>query len=557
MTMNHRPLIAILGLFAALINPIKCSFAAEPPPSFFDVRSFGATGDGVTLDTDAINNAIETAAGKGGGTVYFPAGTYLSFSIHLKSHITLYLDSGATLLAADPADGKGRYDAPEANAWDMFQDFGHSHWQNSLIWGIGLENITIAGPGRIDGLGLSRRSPGPRRPTQAGDTPLSLVGDAEGAAIAVNPGGESAAGRGDQGMDGLGTKAIALKECRHVILRDITIFRGGHFALLATGVDDLTIDNVKVDTNRDGFDIDSCRNVRISNCTVNSPNDDAIVLKSSYGLGRAQATENVTITNCQVSGFDLGTMLDGTYQRTQEMAPDREGVCGRIKFGTESNGGFKNITISNCLFDHCRGLALETVDGGWLEDVVISNITMRDIVNAPIFLRLGSRMRGPEGTPVGRLRRVSISNINIINADSDYASIIAGIPGHPIEDIRLSNIRIHCKGGGTVEQAARELPENANAYPEPSIFGITSSHGFFLRHIEGIQMSNIEISHEEEDFRPPFILENVVDARFDGIAVYPAVDVPSMRLKNVKDFKASRSEPFADQVFDTIDSTTF
>ena len=166
------------------------------------------------------------------------------------------------------------------------------------------------------------------------------------------------------------------------------------------------------------------------------------------------ATENVTITNCQVSGYDLGTFLDGTFKRTMEMAPDRDGVTGRIKFGTESNGGFKNIAISNCVFDRCRGLALETVDGGLLEDVTITNITMRDIVNSPIFLRLGSRMRGSEGVPAGRLRRVNISSIIVYDADPRYSSIISGIPGHDIEDVKLSNIRIYCRGGGTKEQAA-------------------------------------------------------------------------------------------------------
>jgi polygalacturonase len=203
-------------------------------------------------------------------------------------------------------------------------------------------------------------------------------------------------------MDGQGNKAIALKLCRNVTLRDVTLLMGGHFALLATGVDNLTIDNLKVDTNRDGFDIDSCRNVRISNCSVNAPNDDAIVLKSSYGLGFARATENVTITNCQVTGYDPGTFLDGTFKRTQQQAPDRDGVTGRIKFGTESNGGFKNITISNCVFDRSRGLAFETVDGGLIEDITVNNVTMRDVTTAPIFLRLGSRMRGPKELTVGR-----------------------------------------------------------------------------------------------------------------------------------------------------------
>ena len=272
--------------------------------------------------------------------------------------------------------------------------------------------------------------------------------------------------------------------------------------MLATGVDNLTIDNVKVDTNRDGFDIDACRNVRISNCSVNSPNDDAIVLKSSFALGYARATENVTITNCLVSGYDIGSLLDATYKRNVKEAPDRDGPTGRLKFGTESNGGFKNITISNIVFDHCRGLALETVDGGLLEDVTITNITMRDIVNSPIFLRLGSRMRGPAGTPVGQLRRVQISNVVVYNADPRYASIISGIPGHNIEDVKLSNIRIFYQGGGTLAQAALSPPEKETNYPEPSMFGEIPAYGFFIRHVKGIELNNVEVSYAQEELRP-------------------------------------------------------
>ena len=168
-------------------------------------------------------------------------------------------------------------------------------------------------------------------------------------------------------------------KCRNVILRDFTIYHGGWFGILATGVDNLTIDNLKIDTNRDGMDIDCCKNVRVSNCTVNSPHDDGICLKSSYALGYARTTENVTITNCQVSGYLEGSLLDGTFKKETS---NGHGPTGRIKFGTESNGGFVNISISNCVFDYCRGLALETVDGALLEDVTINNITMRDIINS-------------------------------------------------------------------------------------------------------------------------------------------------------------------------------
>ncbi|MBX7170997.1 MAG: glycoside hydrolase family 28 protein [Pyrinomonadaceae bacterium] len=513
--------------------------------NFYNVLNYGAKGDGKTLDTDAINLAIETAAKNGGGTVLFPAGTYLSFSIHLKSNITLYLDNGATILAADPAIHKGKYDSFEPNQWDMYQDFGHSHWQNSLMWGIGIENFAIVGQGKIDGKGLSRRSPGPQKPRTEGETPSSMKNN-------VSPLGETSPLKE---MDGLGTKAIALKLSKNITLKDFTIFQGGHFALLATGVDNLVIDGLKVDTNRDGFDIDACRNVRISNTYVNTPNDDAIVLKSSYALGFARATENVTITNSQVSAFDLGTMLDGTYQATQEFAPDKDRPTGRIKFGTESNGGFKNITISNINFVHCRGLALETVDGGNIEDISITNITMRDILTAPIFIRLGKRQRGPEGSPIARVKRVNISNVVVYDAHSEFASIIAGLPESLIEDVNLSNIYINYKGGGTKEDAAREVPENEKNYPEPSMFGVLPASAFYIRHAKNVTFDNIRVSFQKEDFRPAFVLDNVHGIDFDRLKIQTNQKLFS--LKNVSDFSVTNSKNVADGKIDKTDKKEF
>ncbi len=525
----------------------------------YDVRAFGARGDGKTLDTDAINKAIETAAERGGGTVYFPAGTYLSFSIRLKSHIALYLDQGATLLAANPQEHGGRYDLPEPNEWDMYQDFGHSHWQNSLIWGIGLENVSILGPGRIDGKGLTRRGPGPRRASRAGDMP-GVFSTGVTNPLETTYGVTNASGPRpplDPSMEGEGNKAIALKLCRNVVLRDFSVLMGGHFVLLATGVDNLTIDNLKIDTNRDGLDIDSCRNVRISNCTINSPNDDAIVLKSSFGLGYAQATENVTIVNCQVTGYDPGTFFDGTFKRTQKLAPDRDGVTGRIKFGTESNGGFKNITIANCVFDRCRGIALETVDGGLLEDVAINNITMRDVTTSPLFLRLGSRMRGPEGVPVGKLRRVHISNVFAYDVDPQYACIIAGIEGHPVEDVTLNNIRIHYRGGGTREQAERAIPENANSYPEPSMFGVTPAYGFYIRHAARVELKDVEVRFLNEDQRPAFVLDDVKDVDLVNIKWDRAEGRPSFVLKNVERFALRNSRDTSEVRLDSVREQSF
>jgi len=461
--------------------------------TFFNIRDFGAKGDGKTIDSPAINAAIDAASLAGGGTVVFPSGTFASYSIRLKSNITLQLEAGAVLLAAIPENGIG-YDAAEPNDFKQYQDFGHSHWHNSLIWGENLENINICGQGLIDGAGLTR---------------------------------------GEKYIPGIGNKAISLKLCRNVTLGDIKMLMCGHFALLATGIDNMTIDNLLIDTNRDGLDIDCCRNVRVSNCSVNSPWDDAIVLKACYSLGFFKDTEDVTITNCFVSGYDKGTVLNGTYQtKNYSTVPDKEPPTGRIKLGTESSGGFKNIAISNCTFQNCRGLALETVDGGILEDVVISNITMRDIFNSPIFLRLGARMRSPENTPIGKMRRISIDNVNVYNADSRFGCLISGLPDNYIEDVKLSNIRIVYKGGGTKEQAAVLVPENEKEYPEPAMFGTIPSSAFYIRHVKNVEISNVEVSFLTPDYRPSIQLEDVKGSVFRNVKIQQPEAPKTFVLKN-------------------------
>ena len=483
----------------------------------YDAKAFGATGDGRTIDTPAINRAIEAAANGGGGTVHFPAGNYLCYSIHLRSNVALYVDQGATIIAADPASSGSSYDlAEDKTAWDAYQDFGHNHWHNSLIWGEGLENVSILGPGLIWGRGLSRGwGSGP---------------------IAEQP--------------GVANKAIALKNCRNVILRDFSILKGGHFGILATGVDNLTIDNLKIDTDRDGMDIDCCRNVRVSNCAVNSPWDDAICPKSSFALGYARATENLTITNCYVAGiYELGTLLDGTFKRFDRK--EKTYGHGRIKFGTESNGGFRNITISNCVFEGCYGLALETVDGALLEDVTITNIAMRQVV-APIFMRLGSRMRGPAGVAVGKLRRVLISNLVASDCDPELSSVLAGISGHAIEDIQIRDVYIQHRGGGTIQDAQLNPPEQEAKYPEPNMFGRTPSQGFFIRHARNIAMSHVEISSLKEDRRPGFVLDDVQDSDFFSIRAPQVTGVPTFALKNVTDFRVFGSKDVPDTRLDRV-----
>jgi polygalacturonase len=491
--------------------------ASHAATKIFDVRRFGAKGNGVTLDSAAIQRAIDSASAAGGGTVHFSPGRYLSFSIRLKSHITLYLASGAVLVAADPAKHHGRYDLPEPNAWDPYEDFGHSHWHNSLIWGENIEDVTVIGPGLIDGTGLTRFSPDAPWSDGVGRIlPPSAELDVRLAKLAADI----------KSMNGLGNKAIALKNSRNVTMRDFSILRGGHFAILVTGVDNLTIDNLKIDTNRDGIDLDVVRNARLSNLSVNSPTDDAIVLKSTLALGVARPTENVTITNCFVSGYDVGSLLDGTYKRGQLKNIVPHLTSGRIKLGTESNGGYRNIAVSNCVFDCCNGLAIESVDGGVLEDVVVNNIVMRDTTEAPIFVRLGDRRRAPPGTPMAVLRRVTISDIDAYCVDKRYCAIITGVPGGTIEDIDLHGIRLIYPGGGTVEDAALKLPELPDTYPDPDMFGITPACGLYMRHIRRAILRDVELSALTNDARPPVVIDDVADLQTDGLMAAVGRDVP-------------------------------
>ncbi len=538
----RRDLLRIggFGVAGAAIPAVSLSAAAQQNAagaasgSVFDVRQYGAAGDGKTVDTPAVNRAIEAAAAAGGGVVLFPAGTYLCFSIHLKSYVHLYLGPGATIQAADsPLPGQttgyngGTYDPAEPKTeWDPYQDYGHNHWHNSLLWGEDIHDFSITGAGLIYGKGLSFGA----GPHARGSYPVYVAEQA-----------------------GVGNKSIALKNCRNVLLRDFSVLKGGHFALLLTGVDNLTIDNLKIDTDRDGMDIDCCQNVRVSNCTVNSPWDDGICPKSSYALGYARPTRNLTIDSCWVTGcYQLGTVLDGTFKK---FPPDQRPYgTGRIKCGTESNGGFISIAISNCVFEGCLGYALESVDGALLEDVAITNTTMRDLGCGPLFLRLGARLRGPkESTKVGTLRRVLISNLTCYNAPRRQGSILSGIPGYAIEDVKLADIYVQTAGDGSADDAKIQVPEIADSYPEPGRFGIIPASGFFLRHMKNVELSHVEVANATPDARPAFYLDNVERADFFAITAPRNAD-GAFALHSVQDLRIGWSRAAADTTLASVDS---
>lgn len=419
----------------------------------YDVRDHGAKADGETLCTEAIQAAIDKCAGAGGGTVYFPPGKWLSGTIYLSDHVTLRLDSGSTLLGSrDPNDYARRHG-----------DF--SSW--SLIAGKGLKQIAIRGSGTIDVQGSAFRWKDRPRP-----------------------------------------KGIYIEDCRDILIEGVSMRSAGSWMQHYFDCDRLTVRDISVFNhvayNNDGLNIDSCRDVKISGCVVDS-DDDAIVLKSCS----LKPCENVTIANCVVSSH-----------------------CNAIKMGTESGGGFQNITVTNCTICSPRyskvtygrqrglaGLALEIVDGGTLDRVAISNITIKG-VSVPIFMRLGNRARqysqGGTKPGVGTFRNVVVNDV-VATEVSGIGCSITGLSGHEIEDVSLSNIKLSFDGGGTREDSSREIPEKEASYPESTMFGILPAYGFYCRHVKGLRFTNVQLQTTTSDLRHAMVCEDAEDISIDGL----------------------------------------
>jgi polygalacturonase len=520
---TQNPRIKPILFCAALLQIAFCSIASgdgTETKTLYNVRAYGAVGDGRTLDSPAINKAIEECSLAGGGTVYFPAGMYLCGSIRLKSNIHLVLEVGSVILGAPQY--LNAYDPTEPWEGIAYQDGGHTYFHNSLIWGEDLTNISITGAGMINGGGLVRSD--------------DLLDTTNGFADWNNPNPPL---REKQSVR-MGNKSIALKHCHNVVLRDFTVFHGGHFAILAAGCDGMTVDNVTMDTNRDGIDIDSCCNTFVSNCRINSPDDDGLCPKSSYALGRNIATENLTIVNCQVSGYEEGTLLDGT------MKPGRD-KTGRIKFGTESNGGFRNVTISNCTFRDCKGLALEEVDGGVMENIIISNITMMDVAGAPIYITLGKRNRGPNVTTPSQCRNVLITNVLATGIEPKSGIQITGTPDQDIEGVRLDNIRLVFNGGGRREDGNRVPPELGTGYPEPGNLGTMPGYGVFARHARDLEMDNVQVSFRNTELRPAMVCIDVKGLEIDNFKAKMAGGIPPAKLDGVTGL-VIRNSPVLDEL---------
>lgn len=355
---------------------------------FFPVTDFGAAEAAPpSVNTAAFNRAVNEAAAAGGGTVIIPKGTFLVYTILLQSNVNLFLDEGAIVAAAktditrayEKQQGEGgNYEEPEVNLYVGLQDHGHSYFANSLIYGCELENIMIYGKGLFTGGRFDETTGVLEYVLQGGDP--------------MEPNDRKL--RGHQG-EWFGNKGLALVRCKNIVLQDFSFTIGGHFAIITEGCENLYVDNVLVDTTRDAFDIDCCKDVTVLHTTCNSLTDDGLCLKASFGAGIFRPLENVLVEDCKVSGYDAGSVYAGEYTRDKLIALDRCGPTGRVKFGTEATCGYHRVTIRRVQFDRSRGFCMEATDCSSLTDVIFEDCFMDNISSSPIFIRAGERGRFP------------------------------------------------------------------------------------------------------------------------------------------------------------------
>lgn len=422
--------------------------------AWFNVRDYGAKGDGAVKDTASVQKAVDACAGQGGGTVLFPAGAYLCGSLHLRGNVTLRLEAGATILGSK--DGED-YDKIEKLDFKNASDAETSFFHHALIWGEDVERVAIVGEGVID-CNRDRRH---------------------------------------------GPKGIALKCCKFVDIKGVRLQNCPNYNISLLGTDFVNIDGVTIlNGHADGIDPDSCRNVRISNCHIESW-DDAIVPKASYSLGERRSCENITVTNCYLAS-----------------------ACSTFKLGTESGGDFKRITVSNCVMEGLAGerpalggVALESVDGANVDGVAVSNISMHD-VSTPVFIRLGNRGRDM-ATPVpGSLKNVVIDNI--VATDASNTCSITGIPGARVDGVSLSNIRTRFKGGCAFLPEGETVPELEAEYPDSDMFPALSAYGMFVRHVDNLVLRNVQLLFDDGFWRITTRKERDVEWPADGGAPTPS-----------------------------------
>jgi polygalacturonase len=496
---RHGLTIACLGAAVLTLGGLSPAFAGRPE---INPRDFGATGDGRTKDTVAIQRAIDAAA-KVSGTVVLDRGRFLSGTLHLRSGITLRIEPAATLVgSAEHADYE------KGGRW------------LALLEARALTDVAITGGGVIDGQGAALAEDVTR---------LMRENRLDDPADSKRPGEKNR------------PQLLEFLDCRRVVVSNITLKNSSCWVQTYVGCDDLTLDHVTVRStaywNNDGIDIVDGHRVVVKDCDIDSA-DDGICLKSYH----ERSCVDVRIENCRI--------------RSSSNA---------FKLGTPSHGGFKNIVVRGLkIHDTLRSaIALQSVDGGAIEDVDIGDVEARNTGNG-ISIRLGHRNR--EAHP-GSIRNVRIHDVSVevpaAAPDAGYPlagppvraphnllpSSIVGLSGHVIRDIAITNLTLSVAGGGRREVAEIPLdripliPECAEKYPEFSMFGELPAWGFYVRHAENITFENVTLQTATRDYRSAFVLDDVRAAILRQVAISPGGENPVIVTHDVTDLQITDTTP--------------
>lgn len=449
-------------LLPAMLGVMAVSFSHGAMAADFNICDYGAVSDTARLSTNAVQQAIEACSKAGGGRVVVPSGQYKIGTIVLRSHVNLHLEMGATLYGSTRLDDY----TPQRSSYVSLRTQRETV---QLIYADSVQDVVIDGYGTIDGRGrafpkLSWNDEGITRP-----------------------------------------HLLRFIQSKDIVVKDVTLKNSGCWMQHYLACDRLRIDGIKVfnrnNFNNDALDLDGCHDVVVTGMMADS-DDDGITLKSTS----PRRCENITIAHCVVSSH-----------------------CNAIKLGTETNGGFRNINISGIVvkpseyqdekfFGQWIGssaISLEIVDGGVLENVVVSDISVTG-TESPVFVRLGNRGRGyKEGqviSQVGRIRGVCINNVFVRDAGAMGCSV-TGLPGHPVEDVTIANVVLCHKGGVTasdmadIEKAVAD--EKEKEYPEATMWGNLPAKGFYVRHARNVVFRNVSVVTETADVRPDFVKVDV------------------------------------------------
>lgn len=472
----------VRGVIIIVLLNLNCfinSFALSES-SVFDPYDFGAKGDGITLDTEAIQAAIDSCYKAGGGKVYLHGGKFISGTLYMKDHVSLYIESGAVLKASNNLE----HFPSISSAYPSYQKTMETN--KMLIYAEGAKHISITGRGVIDGNG-----------------DYWVDGPFGSPSFSKRP------------------KIIHFRNSHNILIRDVTLYNSASWVQSYQSCSNIVIEGITVDSrenkdiekprfadvphrNTDGLDLVDCQQVRISNCFINA-GDDGICIKS---LSPDEGSRYITITNCIISTNASG-----------------------IKIGTETAGKIEDITVKNCVVYDTRvdAISIMTVDGSQVERINISDITCRNIKGSAIFIRLGSRFRTyRENAKINspHLKDVIIENIQGVRIG--HSCIIAGVGNAPVENIFLRNINLEFEGGGKSAQSYLAVPQKEDAYPNSLIFGDLPSYGFYIRYAKNIIFENIQLRVINEDERPAIYTDGVEQVEIKGLKAEASFNSPEL-----------------------------